>query len=369
MPEATTRKQKVRYRYDALGRRVTRNFGGGRDVTKFTYDGQDILVDDNFGTQTKYLNGAGIDNKLRQTTGSSANYFLTDHQLSTYGLTNSAGSLSASQTFDSYGNISNNSFPSRYQYTGREYDSFTGIYHYRSRACDSNLGRFISEDPSGFVGGTNLYAYVGNNPTQFTDPLGLWPSLWPFNFHKDITERALAGYASPEQIAALANEQYPFDSNTQGTAYSPMHAMTRPGQSPQDARNEANAYVRRQICLARKLKSMALPQAGLPYLGRAMHTMQDAASPAHFDFRPAWPNTFWNEAAQSSPPFGHHYVEQFMPQPGGISDQNTRRVWDYYNGAPMPGDFFPDAYDTPSGSVYSPMKTPKTIGGGNCDCQ
>lgn len=42
MAEAATRKQKVRYRYDALGRRVARNLGGGREVTKFTYDGFDV---------------------------------------------------------------------------------------------------------------------------------------------------------------------------------------------------------------------------------------------------------------------------------------------------------------------------------------
>jgi uncharacterized protein RhaS with RHS repeats len=36
------------------------------------------------------------------------------------------------------------------------------------------LQRFISEDPVGFSGGdANLYGYVGNNPTNYTDPSGL----------------------------------------------------------------------------------------------------------------------------------------------------------------------------------------------------
>ena len=55
MTEASTRKQKVRYRYDALGRRVSRGVGYGKEQTKFTYDGQDVLVDDNFGTQKKLV--------------------------------------------------------------------------------------------------------------------------------------------------------------------------------------------------------------------------------------------------------------------------------------------------------------------------
>jgi uncharacterized protein RhaS with RHS repeats len=33
--------------------------------------------------------------------------------------------------------------------------------------------RFVSEDPSGFNGGLNLYAYVGGNPLGYVDPSGL----------------------------------------------------------------------------------------------------------------------------------------------------------------------------------------------------
>ena len=42
---ASTRKQTVRYRYDALGRRVQRYFAGTKENTKFIYDGQDDLAD------------------------------------------------------------------------------------------------------------------------------------------------------------------------------------------------------------------------------------------------------------------------------------------------------------------------------------
>src|ERR1700730_6884450 len=43
-----------------------------------------------------------------------------------------------------------------------------------ARYYNPALGRFISEDPIGFAGGqANLYAYVGNDPVDFTDPFGL----------------------------------------------------------------------------------------------------------------------------------------------------------------------------------------------------
>lgn len=174
MSEAATRKQKVRYKFDALGRRVSRNVGYGNELTKFTYDGYDVLVDDNFGLQTKYLNGDGIDNKLRTQTGNSVSYFLADHLGSTTGLANSSGSLASSNSYDSFGNQTNLSFPSRYQFTGREFDSFSGLQFSRARFYDSNLGRFLSEDPIGLSGGINQYGYVTNNPLNATDPYGLY---------------------------------------------------------------------------------------------------------------------------------------------------------------------------------------------------
>ncbi|HEX8265940.1 MAG TPA: RHS repeat-associated core domain-containing protein, partial [Pyrinomonadaceae bacterium] len=76
--------------------------------------------------------------------------------------------------YDAFGNVTNGGLSTRYQFTGREYDNYSGLYYYRARWYDSQLGRFISEDPIGFAGGDiNLYGYVKNNPIRFTDPFGL----------------------------------------------------------------------------------------------------------------------------------------------------------------------------------------------------
>jgi RHS repeat-associated protein len=54
--------------------------------------------------------------------------------------------------------------------------SVAGLVYMRNRWYDPNEGRFTQEDPIGYAGGSNLYAYVGNNPILYTDPFGLCPN-------------------------------------------------------------------------------------------------------------------------------------------------------------------------------------------------
>jgi len=215
--------------------------------------------------------------------------------------------------------------------------------YYRARMYDPKLGRFISEDPIGFAGGDiNLYGYVANQPTKFTDPNGWFPSIWPFDYHQRIGMTALDGIATPAQIRSINWSNGDFDLRTQDAVYAPYHAMRRPGQSVDDARGEANEFVRMKICDARRLAGMGLNTYAMHELAKAVHTLQDAESPAHAGFQEAWPSDLWS-MVRNSP----HYIKEsiFVSSERKRAVEVTRRAWSYFTGAPMPSNFFPDSGD------------------------
>jgi RHS repeat-associated protein len=160
------------FAYDPFGRRVSKAILG--TTTTFIYDKGDAVQELIGGSSTASSLMGRRDEVFQRTDSAGARNFLTDVLGSTLALTDSAGVLQTQYTFDPFGSTttSGSSSTNSIAYTGREVDA-TGLYFYRARYYSSAMQRFLSEDPSGFKGGINLFSYVGNNPVNFVDPLGL----------------------------------------------------------------------------------------------------------------------------------------------------------------------------------------------------
>jgi RHS repeat-associated protein len=102
-----------------------------------------------------------------------AAYFHADGLGSIIRMTNAAGAVTVTRGYDAWGNPELGVGEPGFAFTGREWDPETGLHYYRARYYDPRLGRFLSEDPIRLRGGFNLYRYVYNKPTRFTDPHGL----------------------------------------------------------------------------------------------------------------------------------------------------------------------------------------------------
>lgn len=165
------------FTYDALGTRTAKTLG--TTTKKYLTDGSNPLVEQNStGATTATVATSGLDEYLTRTENNTTQIYLTDALGSIVGLANTDGTIATRYTYDPNGlpTTSGATSSNPYTFTGRESDG-TGLLHYRNRYYDPESGRFISPDPIGHAGGTNLYQYALSSPTTYTDPTGNNPLL------------------------------------------------------------------------------------------------------------------------------------------------------------------------------------------------
>jgi len=166
----------VSFKYDPFGRRIYKSSSSGTSI--FAYDGDNLVEETNSSGSaiTRYAQGLNLDDPLAMLRSSSTSYYSLDALGSTTSLSNGAGAPAQTYTFDSYGNqiASSGSLTNPFRFAGRELDGETDLYFFRARYYDSQIGRFLSEDPVGFQGGdNNVYRYSFNDPVNLEDPTGL----------------------------------------------------------------------------------------------------------------------------------------------------------------------------------------------------
>src|SRR5260370_2527591 len=156
----------VTFKYDPFGRRIYKSSSSGTSI--FAYDGDNLVEETNSsGTAVaRYSQTQNIDEPLAMLRSGATSYYHADGLGSISSLSNAAGSIANTYTYDSFGKLTNStgSLVNPFRYTARESDTETGLYYYRARYYDSTSGRFVSEDPVTFLGGHNFYAYAGNEP-------------------------------------------------------------------------------------------------------------------------------------------------------------------------------------------------------------
>src|SRR5690606_39154367 len=154
------------YRYDADGRRVETLLDG--QVTRYLWDeasvyGDVILETDGDGdVLASYVLG-GM-NLLSQTREGDTSYYTQDALGSTRALTDAAGNLTDSYSYNAFGELFSQpgDTTNSHLFTGQQYDTTTGLYSMRARYYDPSVGRFLTRDTWGidFENPVELNRYV-----------------------------------------------------------------------------------------------------------------------------------------------------------------------------------------------------------------
>jgi RHS repeat-associated protein len=184
LTSAVTTGQTTQYQYDGLGNRTVRTVNG--KSVKYIVEPagsipEQLAETDNAGTITAYyVYGIGLISKV--TPGGQSYFYDYDGTGNTVALTDSSANVVNTYAYDAFGNLSSNSTESvsnSFRYGGRfgVTDEGNGLLYMRARYYSTGTGRFINKDPIGLLGGSNLYAYAGNDPVEISDPSGTFPIL------------------------------------------------------------------------------------------------------------------------------------------------------------------------------------------------
>jgi len=175
--------QTFHYTYDPFGRRIGKwdEFG----VTHFLWDGNRLLSETrNTKTTTYVYEQFGFTPVAQIDSSNNIHYYHNDHLGTPRELTDQEGNITWEAQYTTWGNTVKVEYkqteskihedvqqqPLRFQ--GQYYDHETGLHYNRFRYYDPDIGRFISQDPIGLMGGVNNYQYAPN-PMGWIDPLGL----------------------------------------------------------------------------------------------------------------------------------------------------------------------------------------------------
>jgi len=166
--------------YDAANNRIGQTVG--TNTTTFVVNPNaklpQVLMRIKNGVTNYYIYGAGLLYQITETaTKTNTLTYHYDYRGSTIALSADSGLVTDRIEYSAYGLTTyrggTNDTP--FLFNGR-YGVMTdanGLLYMRARYYNPYLCRFVSQDPSGFAGGLNMFAYANGNPISYLDPFGL----------------------------------------------------------------------------------------------------------------------------------------------------------------------------------------------------
>jgi RHS repeat-associated protein len=167
------------YVYDYQGRRIKKIVGSVETVYLYDLFGN-LIYEKNHTTDDSseyvYLGSERIARIDVSGTDEDIYYYHNDHLGSPLRLTTDGGAVVWSADYLPFGQVEidpASSITNNFRFPGQYYDEETGLYYNLNRYYSKEIGRYITPDPVGLLGGINLFSYVYNNSIRFTDPHGL----------------------------------------------------------------------------------------------------------------------------------------------------------------------------------------------------
>jgi RHS repeat-associated protein len=177
---ATVGGDTIQYSYDGHARRVGRTDAAG--TTEYLYGSPNnpflvTQIRDSMGVLTTlYHDEDGL--LFAMDRGASRYYIGTDQVGTPHVVADVLGATVETLDYDSFGVLYADSDPTFHLpigFAGGIEDTATGLVRFGLRDYDTIAGSWMARDPVLYEGGqSNLYAYVGNDPVDLRDPLGLW---------------------------------------------------------------------------------------------------------------------------------------------------------------------------------------------------
>ena len=165
------------YTYNGRGERVKKD---GASITYYHYDQGGQLIAETDATGTTQVEYIYIDGQpVSIVTSGTLNFIHTDHLGTPQQMTDATQAIVWKADYSPFGEaaMTTELITNNLRFPGQYYDEETGLHYNYFRYYDPTLGRYITSDPIGLLGGFNTYGYALQTPLVNIDPKGLVPPL------------------------------------------------------------------------------------------------------------------------------------------------------------------------------------------------